>query len=640
VTQIFDHQAYDDALVPFLHRYSEGNPFLTTQILRTLLEDRLVQFTNARWELRSQGDIQLPAAVAGLMERRLERLSRGTRRILSTAAVIGRVFDIDVACGAGAGTEDELLDAIDEGIAHAVLEPVGTSGATYSFTHTLLIRAVLHAVNGRRLARIHERVAAALEEHAPNSVADIALHYDRAGNRGKTHQFALAAGAGAVAVYAHAEARTFFSLAARNAETDEQRATATFQLAEVAETEGNYAAVERLCEELLEQLGPRARVAQYLPLRRMRERVRVTQGRPPADTIAACQSLLVEALALGDRAEEAALLGMISQAHSRLANWDEAIEVAGQAAAAAALAGHQKPLADALTRLGISLMDRAPEKAIEYFGQAHEVFCALNDRVGQARCSINLGIAHARGGDPAEAERAYVRGLEAARAAHASDLVGLAGLNMGVYYLKSGQMLLAGERFNDALRAFSAGSSEPHRLATLLNLAHLARENGNWDDCAAFYAEVIPLAIRTGHPDVELGARAGAGLAALAREQISAAEEEEQLIASRVDARTGWWFQGREIVDALRIRMASLRGDVAAAVRLFHESIRAAQAHDLYASAWLVAECASALPAEVCLGFIGEIGPKIEAHGFGSLVARFAVLRVMLANSASSARAS
>ena len=96
-------------------------------------------------------------------------------------------------------------------------------------------------MNGRRLSRIHERVAAALEEHLPNNVAEIALHYDRAGNKAKTYQFAVSAGAGAVSVYAHTEARTFFGLAARSAENEEQKADAVFRLAEVAETEGNYA---------------------------------------------------------------------------------------------------------------------------------------------------------------------------------------------------------------------------------------------------------------------------------------------------------------------------------------------------------------------------------------------------------------
>src|SRR5207237_1286213 len=211
-----------------LQRYSEGNPFLTTQILRTLLDDKLIQFNSGRWELRSRGDIQLPAAVAGLMERRLEKLSPDTRRILATGAVIGRVFDIDLACAAGAGTEDELLDAIDEATAHAVLEPVGTGATSYSFTHSLLVNAVASSANAQGV-------------------------------------------------------------------DDAQRATAVFHLAEVAEIEGKPADADRLCEEILEDLGERASAGQFLPLRRMRERVRALLGRPARETIEACQALLLEA---------------------------------------------------------------------------------------------------------------------------------------------------------------------------------------------------------------------------------------------------------------------------------------------------------------------------------------------------------
>ena len=628
---VFAHQEIDPAILPLLQRYSEGNPFLTTQILRTLLDDKLVQFNGGRWELRSRGDIQLPAAVAGLMERRLERLSPDTRRMLATAAVIGRVFDVDLACASGAGTEDELLDAVDEGVSFAVLEAVGNTGSTYSFTHSLLVNAVTQTINARRLSRIHERVAEALEVRAPTRLAEIAVHYDRAGNAEKTYSFAMAAGQASVDLYAHSEARTFFELAGRCAADDARRATSMFRLAEVAETEGKYGEADRLCEEVIEDLGPRAGVAQYLPLRRMRERIRANLGRASAETIKACQALLIEAIALGERAEEAALLGMISQGHSRLANWDEAEAVARQAAEAARIAGESRALADALTRLGNTLLDRSPTDALEYFRQAFDLFQRLDDRGGQARCSINMGIIHGLANDTNEAERAYTRALEGARNAHASDLAGLACVNLGVLYLKRGRSELAGERFEEALQAFVAAQHEPHRLGTLLNLAHLARENGHWDKATSLYTEVIALAVHTGQPDVELGARAGSALTELALGKTAAASDQARAITARMDGRPGWWFQGREIVEALRIRIAAARRDYSEAVSLLKENVEALQGRDLYAAGWLLGECAQALPPDrVPFSLITELSPRIEAHGYAGLALRFATLRLIL----------
>ena len=44
------------------------------------------------------------------------------------------------------------------------------------------------------------------------------------------------------------------------------------------------------------------------------------------------------------------------------------------------------------------------------------------------------------------AEAAYDHGLETAQSAQAVDLAGLASLNLGVLYLRRGQLELAGER--------------------------------------------------------------------------------------------------------------------------------------------------------------------------------------------------
>ncbi|HEY9229992.1 MAG TPA: diguanylate cyclase, partial [Gemmatimonadaceae bacterium] len=181
LANVFGGDAHRD-LLGYLQRYSEGNPLLATQLVRMLLDDGAVRFEHGRWALRAEREGDLPAALTGLMDRRLERLSSSTRKILNTAAVIGRVFDVDLAMAAGAGPEDEVLDALDEGIAHAVLEPVDQlTGSQFSFTHGLLVDAVRRTINPRRLSRIHERVAVAMEARAPDNVAEIAIHFDRAG---------------------------------------------------------------------------------------------------------------------------------------------------------------------------------------------------------------------------------------------------------------------------------------------------------------------------------------------------------------------------------------------------------------------------------------------------------------------------
>jgi len=624
----------------YCHRYSEGNPLLATQLVRMLLDDGAVRYEHGRWALRAERDGDLPAALTGLMDRRLERLSANTRRILNTAAVIGRVFDIDLAIAAGAGPEEEVLDALDEGIAHAVVEAAqDIGGSQFSFTHGLLVDAVRRTINPRRLSRIHERVAVAMEERTPDSVAEIAIHYDRAGIPQKAFRHAMAAGGAALAMYAHAEARRFFEIAERAASDPVERAHALHRLAEVAETEGRYALTEELCDRALAGLAGRADDRAILGLRRMRERTRALQGQPASETIAACRELLTTARQLADRSEEAALLNMISQYQGRLGEWQEAEDVAREAVAAAEQANDARLLAEALTRLGTSMMDRRSDEAAGFYQRALAGFRSVGDRCGEARCYINIGIIHQRAGEVPAAEAAYDRALEAANSAHAVDLAGLASLNLGVLYLRRGQVELGSERFEDALARFTESSNESHRLATLYNMAHLARESEDWATASALYDQVVAVAARIGQPDVELGARAGQALAALAVGARSVAEDAMRWIRTNVEPRPDWWFQGRDLVDALRIRLAADRGDDAHALRLLHEAVAIAGRYDPYVAAYLVAECAPSLrrSTDALLSLIDQISPEVEALGFAGVAERLSVLRIALAGATQAA---
>src|SRR5262249_54534341 len=171
--------------------------------------------------------------------------------------------------------------------------------------------------------------------------------------------------------------------------------------------------------------------------------------------------------------------------------WKDAEEVARDAVAAAEDADDARLLAEAMTRLGTSMMDRRSEEASEYYHRALALFRTVGDRCGEARCYINIGIIDDGGGGATAAEAAYDRALEAATGAHAVDLAGLASLNLGVLYLRRGQTDLASERYQEALERFTESSNESHRLATLYNMAHLAREAEDWATASALYDQVV-----------------------------------------------------------------------------------------------------------------------------------------------------
>jgi diguanylate cyclase (GGDEF)-like protein/putative nucleotidyltransferase with HDIG domain len=143
-----------------LYARSEGNPFLAVQDFRAMLDQGLMRWTGREWQLGDLDGIGRPVAARDLFARRLARLSPTACRTLGAAAILGRTIDLDRAIAAGIGTEDDLLDAIDEGLSASVLEPSpGAGDDSVSFTHGFIVELLHEHVHPRRLRRIRDRVA-------------------------------------------------------------------------------------------------------------------------------------------------------------------------------------------------------------------------------------------------------------------------------------------------------------------------------------------------------------------------------------------------------------------------------------------------------------------------------------------------
>jgi hypothetical protein len=124
----------------------------------------------------------------------------------------------------GIGDEAELLDAIDEALAAAILREDGADpGAAFAFTHREVARAAREAVAPMRLRRVHERIARGFEQVRPVALFDIAAHFDLAGLSERAFEYALLAAARAVSVQAHADAAAAYDRARAHVATPAQK---------------------------------------------------------------------------------------------------------------------------------------------------------------------------------------------------------------------------------------------------------------------------------------------------------------------------------------------------------------------------------------------------------------------------------
>ena len=180
----------DDAGVGLAHqlyRETDGNPFFVAEVLRNLSEsgDIVQDAGTGRWTAKdTEGPLSLPHSVRTVIGTRVSRLGEGATKVLSTAAVIGRDFDLDLLAETTKVDEDELIDLLEEAERAAVVHELPDSPGRYSFSHALIQHTLYEDLNGTRRTRMHRQVGEAIERLHPSEpdeyVGELARHFSLA----------------------------------------------------------------------------------------------------------------------------------------------------------------------------------------------------------------------------------------------------------------------------------------------------------------------------------------------------------------------------------------------------------------------------------------------------------------------------
>jgi tetratricopeptide (TPR) repeat protein len=167
---------------------TEGNPFFVEEIFRHLAEEGKLFDETGKWRPGLRVDqLQVPEGVRLVLGRRLDRLGADARRVLTTAAVIGRSFSLRLLEALENAQPDAALDAVEEAErAHLVsVEPATGREMRYRFVHELVRQTLAETLSLPRRQRLHARVADAIERmYAANleaQASQLAHHLYQAG---------------------------------------------------------------------------------------------------------------------------------------------------------------------------------------------------------------------------------------------------------------------------------------------------------------------------------------------------------------------------------------------------------------------------------------------------------------------------
>jgi class 3 adenylate cyclase/tetratricopeptide (TPR) repeat protein len=163
---------------------AEGNPFFLEEIIRHLIDEQFLVHQDGRWRTAPGiEDVEIPDTVQGVLAERIDLLEPHAKRVLQSAAVVGRVFWPGSLRGPGEAVDvDATLAELEA--RELVLSRLGSSIAgepEFIFKHILTRDVAYESLPKRERAPAHAAVAGWIERtagaRAREFVELLAYHY-------------------------------------------------------------------------------------------------------------------------------------------------------------------------------------------------------------------------------------------------------------------------------------------------------------------------------------------------------------------------------------------------------------------------------------------------------------------------------
>jgi len=401
-----------DTLRRTIAEKAEGNPFFIEQMLKYLIDSKLLDFSGDMAELTSQA-VELPGSIIEVIISRVDSLEEEIRQTVKRASVLGRSFNIRVLSRMlrGIQIEGHLCSALEAGLWNRLSE------LQYIFSHGLIREAVYGMQMEGQLSKLHLLAGEIIEElygGDERMFTDLSYHFEKSGRKASMLEYTLKAAAYAGDNFRNREAVEMYEKYIANQPDPLKLKEAKLKLAGIYELTADWQAALSLFDQIIsssKEEADKPYLAEALCRKgfithRLAENARALE----------CLSLAEEAFTeLEDENGLARVRNNIGIVYIDLNNYDEAISVLESA-----LAHSQKDDEESreiamfiCSNLGLiyQRMNHL-DKAAGYFRRSIEAGEPLNRRRNIAL--LNLGNVKYLQGKVNEAEAIYRDAMEIA----------------------------------------------------------------------------------------------------------------------------------------------------------------------------------------------------------------------------------
>ena len=165
------------ALLSRIPESTEGNPLFVRELVRMLVDDRVLQRTSDGWTVTVDVDaIQVPPTIQSLLAARVDRLRSDERAIIEIASVIGKEFYRGALDALAPPAIRDHVDGVLESLRRKELvEPAGSywiDEPIFRFHHALIRDAAYRRLLKESRAELHERAARWIDDKAEGLVGE------------------------------------------------------------------------------------------------------------------------------------------------------------------------------------------------------------------------------------------------------------------------------------------------------------------------------------------------------------------------------------------------------------------------------------------------------------------------------------
>jgi predicted ATPase/class 3 adenylate cyclase len=481
-----------------LHRLilqrAAGIPFYLEEILRMLIDERVIQQVEGNWRLvpgAQTSTLGVPGNLQELILARIDRLDPSLRKVLQIASVIGRQFSLPLLAEIlPPEGRAELRTQIIQLVEKAFLLPPADSQATeYLFRHVLTSDAVYSTLLRRDREELHGRVGEAIErlyaDRLEGQIEVLAGHFLRSKHLDRALHYLTLAGQRAGRDYANLQAKKHYvealKLLPKVTHSPGQAIQVREGLGDALVFTGEYQEAREQYQEalqILQNAGDKRFGQGFSALQR---KIGTTYERQGAFD-QALQHLAEAANSLDGLAEplpeeRAAILNETGWIHFLRGSFEEAHNFLSSAIRLVESSPKFDVIASIYNRLGaVAYQQRKYGQAAEHVRRSLELRETIGDLAGVARLFNNLGLINLIQGNLSEAETNFRQSTDRLERIGDAEGITLSYINLGLVQLDRGDLSAADEN----LRMGSTSAEQiGHRFYHGLALMYLGRLQTN-----------------------------------------------------------------------------------------------------------------------------------------------------------------